>query len=171
MNSIATTTTDDDDQCMQFYHHHQQPFMDISMEGFSHATMITTSPTMSSNGHLTPKNNTFKPIRKRSRASKKTPITLLNANSTNFRALVQQFTGCPTPTIKSAMSFATHKGPITLNFQQAHQVPVPQSQQLIPKQQLMQEQYQSQSNFLPTGLEVSDYGLPMNNNLSNVLYM
>lgn len=168
MNGIAATT---DDQCMQFYHHHhhQQPFMDISMEGFSHATMVTTSPTMSSNGHLTPKNNTFKPIRKRSRASKKTPITLLNANSTNFRALVQQFTGCPT--IKSAMSFATHKGPITLNFQQPHHVPVPQPHQLVPKQQLMQEQHQSQSNFLPTGLEVSDYGLHMNNDLSNVLYM
>jgi len=168
MNGIATTT--DDNQCMQFYYHNQQPFMDISMEGFSHATMVTASPTMSSNGHLTPKNNTFKPIRKRSRASKKTPITLLNANSTNFRALVQQFTGCPT--IKSAMSFATRKGPITLNFQQANKVPAySQPHQLIPKQQLMQEQRQSQSNFLPTSLEVSDYGLHINNDLSNVLYM
>ncbi|KAF5729224.1 hypothetical protein HS088_TW21G01383 [Tripterygium wilfordii] len=53
-----------------------------------------------------------KPIRRRSRASKKTPTTLLNANSANFQALVQQFTGCP----RVQISFATQKGPITLNF-------------------------------------------------------
>ena len=35
-----------------------------------------------------------KPIRRRSRASKKTPTTLLNASPTDFRALVQRFTGC-----------------------------------------------------------------------------
>jgi hypothetical protein len=178
MNVLATN---DDDQYMQFYYHNQQPFMDISMEGFSDTTLVT-SPTISSNDiflsqndQLAPKNNnTFKPTRKRSRASKKTPITLLNANTNNFRTLVQQFTGCPTTT---AMSFSTHKGPITLNFQQAqHQVTVPQQQKVIPKQKLMQNQHQSQSNFLPTSMEVSDYSLPMNNDLfmtslSNFLFM
>ncbi|CAA6658146.1 unnamed protein product [Spirodela intermedia] len=34
--------------------------------------------------------------RKRSRASRKTPTTLLNTDTTNFRAMVQQFTGAPT---------------------------------------------------------------------------
>ncbi|CAJ2677845.1 unnamed protein product [Trifolium pratense] len=186
MNVLATN---DDDQYMQFYYHNQQPFMDINMEGFSNTTMVTTSPTMSSNDifltqndQLAPKNNnTFKPTRKRSRASKKTPITLLNANTNNFRTLVQQFTGCPTTT-STAMSFSTHKGPITLNFQQAHhhhQVTLPQQQKVIPKQKLMQNQHQSQSSFLPTSMEGSDYGLPMNNNdndlfmnaLSNFLFM
>ncbi|CAA2972206.1 Hypothetical predicted protein [Olea europaea subsp. europaea] len=52
--------------------------------------------------------NNDKPIRKRSKASKKTPTTLLNANTTNFRAVVQQFTGC--------RSARPYKGPINLNF-------------------------------------------------------
>ncbi|RDX79649.1 hypothetical protein CR513_39901, partial [Mucuna pruriens] len=118
-----TVTTD---ECMQFY---QQPLMDgmtlvePSIEGLMDATMsseATLSPSNSHNntsgGHqLTPKGGAFKPIRRRSRVSKRTPITLLKANTSNFRALVQQFTGCPTT---RAMSLAIHKGPVTLNFQQ-----------------------------------------------------
>nr|KYP50267.1 hypothetical protein KK1_027970 [Cajanus cajan] len=175
------------DQCMQFY---QQPLMDgMAMDlGFMDATMSSSegilSPsnshnkTASSGHHLTPKGGAiFKPIRRRSRASKRTPITLLKANTSNFRALVQQFTGCPT-TI-TTMSLAIHKGPITLNFQQGgkqqiqhhakitramppfgsissnnqvHQVSVPlpwhhKQPEQLPKQQLMQEQ---QSNSLPS---------------------
>ncbi|KAF5729223.1 hypothetical protein HS088_TW21G01382 [Tripterygium wilfordii] len=63
---------------------------------------------------LSPRNSgcVSKPIRRRSRASKRTPTTLLKANTTNFRALVQQFTGCP----RAPIPFATQKGPITLNF-------------------------------------------------------
>ncbi|XP_022893841.1 uncharacterized protein LOC111408299 [Olea europaea var. sylvestris] len=53
-----------------------------------------------------------KPIRKRSKASKNAPTTLLNANTTNFRALVQKFTGC--------RSAGAYKGPITLNFAVPH---------------------------------------------------
>lgn len=124
MSGAMTATTD---QWMQFY---QQPLMDgmAPIEGLSDATVVTTtSPTMSSegmlspsnsyttHGQLTPKGNAFKPIKKRSRASKRTPTTLLNANTNNFRELVQQFTG----RASTAMSpFAVHKGPITLNFQQ-----------------------------------------------------
>jgi len=132
------TMTAATDQWMQFY---QQPLMDghghddhdhehehdhalaPNKDGFSDATVMTTSPppTMPSSEsnsisscQLTPKGNVSKPIRRRSRASKRTPTTLLNANTTNFRALVQQFTGCPT----TAMStLGVHKGPITLNFQ------------------------------------------------------
>ncbi|XP_075479849.1 uncharacterized protein LOC142520656 [Primulina tabacum] len=36
-----------------------------------------------------------KPIRRRSRASRQTPTTLLNTDITNFRAMVQHFTGGP----------------------------------------------------------------------------
>ncbi|KAK7303870.1 hypothetical protein RJT34_14787 [Clitoria ternatea] len=126
-DSMTMTMTATTDEWMQFY---QQPLMDDhhalppNREGFSDATVMTTSPTpilsptnsyTTSCGQLTPKGNVSKPIRRRSRASKRTPTTLLNANTTNFRALVQQFTGCPS----TAMStLATHKGPITLNFQQ-----------------------------------------------------
>ncbi|MED6223065.1 hypothetical protein PIB30_070386 [Stylosanthes scabra] len=90
------------------------------MEAFSDATVVTTmSPeSTSSSMHmmLSPKrnNDAFKPIKKRSRASRRTPTTLLNANTNNFRELVQKFTGCGS----THMSLAIHKGPITLNFQQ-----------------------------------------------------
>lgn len=100
-----------------------------SFFGFSEANMVTTTTAQS--GHsdhclvlspscsttatapLTPKGCVSKPIRRRSRASKKTPTTLLNANISNFRALVQQFTGCHS----STRSLGKQKGPINLNFQ------------------------------------------------------
>ncbi|KAE9594284.1 hypothetical protein Lal_00001214 [Lupinus albus] len=158
-----TMTATTDQYLMQFYQ--QQPLMQDgaivpSKEGFSDApsTQLNTPK-----GH---NNNVSKPIRRRSRASKRTPTTLLNANTTNFRALVQQFTGCPSTTTMS--SLIVHKGPITLNFKngnattrvmqqfgtisdlnQVHQAaasaattkfPLP-DQQLEPQQQLFQEQY------------------------------
>ncbi|KAK7412989.1 hypothetical protein VNO78_04794 [Psophocarpus tetragonolobus] len=120
------TMTATPDQWMQLYQ--QQPLMD---DGHAHAlpphsdasTVMTPSPTPTlpsseSNSilsQLSPKGNVSKPIRRRSRASKRTPTTLLNANTTNFRALVQQFTGCPSTTMST---LGVHKGPITLNFQQ-----------------------------------------------------
>ncbi|GAB2223974.1 hypothetical protein Droror1_Dr00004719 [Drosera rotundifolia] len=42
-----------------------------------------------------------KPTRRRSRASRRTPTTLLNTDPSNFRAMVQQFTGAPTPTFSN----------------------------------------------------------------------
>ncbi|KAK4440367.1 VQ motif-containing protein 22 [Sesamum alatum] len=73
------------------------------------------SSSFSSNaGGLFPKASVGKCIRRRSRASKKTPTTLLNANANNFRALVQQFTGCHS----APPTFRTCKGPINLNFAQ-----------------------------------------------------
>ncbi|XP_061368688.1 uncharacterized protein LOC133311628 [Gastrolobium bilobum] len=182
-----TATTD---QWMQFY---QQPLMDETgrvlvptTEGFSDATLMTTSstPTMPSESMLsptssymtTPKGNASKPIRKRSRASKRTPTTLLNANTTNFRALVQQFTGCPSTT---GSSLGVHKGPITLNFKQGsrqqihhntsrivppfssrsynqvHQVAMPlpwqKQQDQVPQQQNSYSfDYVKSSDFVPT---------------------
>ncbi|GAV69225.1 VQ domain-containing protein, partial [Cephalotus follicularis] len=61
---------------------------------------------------LTPRGSASKPIRKRSRASKKTPTTLLNANTSNFRSLVQQFTGCPS----TPLPLGSQRGPVNLNF-------------------------------------------------------
>ncbi|CAN8258479.1 unnamed protein product [Cochlearia groenlandica] len=47
----------------------------------------TTSTDSRQTGRIT------KPARKRSRASRKTPTTLLTTDTSNFRAMVQQFTG------------------------------------------------------------------------------
>lgn len=99
-----------------------EQFYDQAMDhGFSDPMAVTTSVTNSTtvspnsssgtNGQLTPK-GVSKPIRRRSRASKKTPTTLLNANTNNFRALVQQFTGCPSASI----SFRNQRGPVNLDF-------------------------------------------------------
>ncbi|VVA27833.1 PREDICTED: VQ [Prunus dulcis] len=75
----------------------------------SEATVVTTTPsavaTTSAVGSANPGSSTnslspdqgrvSKPARKRSRASRRTPTTLLNTDTTNFRAMVQQFTGGP----------------------------------------------------------------------------
>ncbi|KAJ7960194.1 putative VQ motif-containing protein [Quillaja saponaria] len=58
------------------------------------ATTIT-SQTVNSSGGISPEGRISKPIRRRSRASRRTPTTLLNTDTTNFRAMVQQFTGGP----------------------------------------------------------------------------
>ncbi|PON39835.1 VQ motif containing protein [Parasponia andersonii] len=58
----------------------------------------SSSPTAATAGsnRLSPEGGRVsKPIRRRSRASRRTPTTLLNTDTTNFRAMVQQFTGGP----------------------------------------------------------------------------
>ncbi|KAL8101401.1 hypothetical protein AgCh_033327 [Apium graveolens] len=103
--------------------------------GFSetNSTIVTTSFT--TNNTSSPNNSTSlgsgdvnvqlnaqgKPIRRRSRASRRTPTTLLNASTTNFRSLVQQFTGCHNT---KASSFGSQKGPVNLSFgnQNDHQI-------------------------------------------------
>lgn len=97
------------------------------------STIVTTSFT--TNNTSSPNNTTSlgssdvnvqlnpqgKPIRRRSRASRRTPTTLLNASTTNFRSLVQQFTGCHNT---KASSFGSQKGPVNLSFgnQNDHQI-------------------------------------------------
>ncbi|KAK9267409.1 hypothetical protein L1049_009834 [Liquidambar formosana] len=124
--------------------------------GLTDATTVTTSSSNMAGGQLNPKGGCLsKPIRKRSKASKKTPTTHLNANTTNFRALVQQFTGCPTSSAPSSL-IGTQGGPINLHFGQGgyqiHPNNGPSSiiapfrqgyynQQSQPPQQQQQEQY------------------------------
>ncbi|KAL3520358.1 hypothetical protein ACH5RR_018507 [Cinchona calisaya] len=62
--------------------------------------------------NLSPKATVAKQVRRRSRASRRTPTTLLNASIKNFRTLVQQYTGCHSAT----SDFKSGKGPITLSF-------------------------------------------------------
>ncbi|KAE8673055.1 hypothetical protein F3Y22_tig00111812pilonHSYRG00018 [Hibiscus syriacus] len=57
---------------------------------------VGSVPACSSGGRLSLEGGRVgKPARKRSRASRRTPTTLLNTDTTNFRAMVQQFTGNP----------------------------------------------------------------------------
>uniref|UniRef100_A0ACD6A714 Uncharacterized protein n=1 Tax=Avena sativa TaxID=4498 RepID=A0ACD6A714_AVESA len=43
--------------------------------------------------------------RKRARASRRAPVTMLNTDAANFRAMVQQFTGIPTPPAGPVINF------------------------------------------------------------------
>ncbi|KAI3936588.1 hypothetical protein MKX01_003731 [Papaver californicum] len=55
-----------------------------------------SSSSSSTSTHLNPERRVSKPIRRR-RASRGAPVTLLNTDASNFRAMVQQFTGVPSP--------------------------------------------------------------------------
>ncbi|XP_011100442.1 VQ motif-containing protein 22-like [Sesamum indicum] len=63
------------------------------------STVLTTTAAAaaaSRNNNLIPdQGRVSKPLRRRSRASRRTPTTLLNTDTANFRAMVQQFTGAP----------------------------------------------------------------------------
>ncbi|KAL9453085.1 hypothetical protein AB3S75_008809 [Citrus x aurantiifolia] len=80
--------------------------------GASENILSPSSTSCSMSDQLTPRGCVSKPVKRRSRASKKTPTTLLNADANNFRALVQKFTGCPSTTF----SFGSKKGPVNLDF-------------------------------------------------------
>ncbi|XP_031132225.1 uncharacterized protein LOC116033608 [Ipomoea triloba] len=84
-----------------------------SINGVNAAAVLSSTSPSSSGSELSPRNGGVgKPVRRRSRASKKTPTTHLNADAASFRAVVQQFTGCHT----AATFSGAHKGPINLNF-------------------------------------------------------
>ena len=103
---------------LQFY---QQ--QNLSTSQMSDSTIVTTTVTSNSpigsgnssanTGHLSPEGRVSKPIRRRSRASRRTPTTLLNTDTTNFRAMVQQFTGGPSAPFASG---AHHGAPPNFGF-------------------------------------------------------
>lgn len=79
----------------------QLTYTDENQTGIPPITTVTASE--GGGGTSAPRNNDqpldrghrARPIRRRSRASRRTPTTLLNTDTTNFRAMVQQFTGGP----------------------------------------------------------------------------
>ncbi|XP_057972272.1 VQ motif-containing protein 22 [Malania oleifera] len=96
---------------------------DIDAGGFTDAVITSTTSVGSDStvclaGQLSPtgSSSTSKPVRKRSRASRRTPTTMLNASPTNFRALVQQYTGCPAAPPFLSGGVQLHRGPINLSF-------------------------------------------------------
>ncbi|THU48519.1 hypothetical protein C4D60_Mb09t27110 [Musa balbisiana] len=62
-----------------------------------------------------------KPVRRRSRASRRTPTTMLNTNTANFRSMVQQFTGIPS----GPYSSARRKGEIGWRLEPTPQMATP----------------------------------------------
>ncbi|KAL3633835.1 hypothetical protein CASFOL_022597 [Castilleja foliolosa] len=76
----------------------------------------STTSADSRNNHLSPdQGRVAKPLRRRSRASRRTPTTLFNTDTSNFRAMVQRFTGGPAASF-AAESRAPSGGGRGLNF-------------------------------------------------------
>ncbi|KAI9122474.1 hypothetical protein K1719_006314 [Acacia pycnantha] len=92
--------------------HHEQKDCENGMQHFSDSS--SSMRVLSSKTSKSSNSKAAGIAKRRSRASKTAPVTKLSANASNFRALVQQFTGCPTTPLSIGDPF---KGPITLNFQ------------------------------------------------------
>ncbi|KAJ3707803.1 hypothetical protein LUZ61_011508 [Rhynchospora tenuis] len=87
--------------------------------------------------------------RRRSRASRRAPVTLLNTDTSNFRAMVQQFTGIPSGPYSSGSlpGSSSGSGP-TISFGLDFSAPaVRPSGAVMSFGQLQQQQYQRQPPF------------------------
>ncbi|KAK7371795.1 hypothetical protein VNO80_05160 [Phaseolus coccineus] len=120
--------------CLNYYQQTQfSAGQDLLPSSVSDATTVTTTVAPA---QLSPEGRVSKPIRRRSRSSRRTPTTLLNTDATNFRAMVQQFTG--------AHAASDLFGP-------PHPLPVnPNGLMLAPSHSLQQQQYLYQQQHYPT---------------------
>ncbi|KAI3457645.1 hypothetical protein Pfo_014308 [Paulownia fortunei] len=112
--AISHTMSNPSDWLLQPY---QTDFSNINQTEIPPTILggAATTTAASRNNNLSPDQGRItKPLRRRSRASRRTPTTLLNTDTTNFRAMVQRFTGGPT--IPFASRSQIPNGGATLNF-------------------------------------------------------
>ncbi|CAM0908857.1 unnamed protein product [Alopecurus aequalis] len=72
------------------------------------AAAAPTSPASAGSADGSPNRAAGKPAsagRKRARTSRRAPVTMLNTDAANFRAMVQQFTGIPAPPAGPVINF------------------------------------------------------------------
>ncbi|XP_010941684.1 uncharacterized protein [Elaeis guineensis] len=96
----------------------------------------STSPT----SHPAIEGRVGKSGRRRSRASRRAPTTLLNTDTTNFRAMVQQFTGIPSGAYSSNYHQAGDRG--MTSFGLSFNDPTRQAATVMPFGRLQHHQYQ-----------------------------
>ncbi|KAF1002907.1 VQ motif-containing protein 22-like [Apium graveolens] len=155
---MSNTMSNPSESWAQYYQHNApaKPAGLFISNQVSDATTVTTNTISSaSGGGLSPEGRVSKPVRKRSRASRRTPTTLLNTDTANFRAMVQQFTGGSLTPFPSTGS-STSSYPIGTNFSlgigtgqqyanpNAVMVPRPGYNNLLQVQQQLQQQQQQQ---------------------------
>ncbi|XP_026430417.1 VQ motif-containing protein 22-like [Papaver somniferum] len=159
------------DNHQQPIHHHQDMFgrrhavTDApASENFSYTSTdqmnlmgdggnCNSSSTSSSSTHLNPER----------RASRGAPVTLLNTDASNFRAMVQQFTGVPNPPFSLAGINNNHPdhaaagvlAGTNLNFQ-------------IPRDNWFQHHQDPSSNSVMQQLQQQQFMFALNNNNSTV---
>ncbi|KAK8684089.1 hypothetical protein V6N13_040126 [Hibiscus sabdariffa] len=73
-------------------------------DSFPSSSSVQTRPPHDNNG-LTVRSSTKNP-KKRTRASRRAPTTVLATDTTNFRAMVQEFTGIPAPPFSGSLSYS-----------------------------------------------------------------
>ncbi|GAB2282500.1 hypothetical protein Dimus_017042 [Dionaea muscipula] len=83
----------------------------------STSTTSSTGTTGAPHHQVSPDGRVSKPTRRRARASRRTPTTLLNTDPSNFRAMVQQFTGGPSSTFNNIISAPPPAAAGTRGFQ------------------------------------------------------
>ncbi|KAG6608078.1 hypothetical protein SDJN03_01420, partial [Cucurbita argyrosperma subsp. sororia] len=81
-------------------------------EGSTHHTQIPNRSTNPSPTGLHPKPTT----KKRTRASRRAPTTVLTTDTTNFRAMVQEFTGIPSPPFTAPGSSSSSSSSFSRRF-------------------------------------------------------
>lgn len=146
-------------------------FRESSSIAESTVTTTTATTAATTSIHLNAQGGVGKPTKKRTRASRKGPITLFNTDTANFRAMVQQYTGAPT----APMSSGSQTGAPVINFGLGGHglgpyqgMMVPPSQNHLTLQQLHQHQQQQQQLLvLPRGGE-SLFSLGSNRPIGNM---
>ncbi|GAA0154244.1 hypothetical protein LIER_12286 [Lithospermum erythrorhizon] len=147
----------------------QSMFGEHVMDGMAGSSSIMTpsqtspsSPGDSSpfSSNLNPEGRVSKPARRRSRASRRTPTTLVNTDPSNFRAMVQQFTGGPAAAYTAEPRYQMPgEGNISFGFAGLNQqrLDVQQQQQRQPHQH---QQLQFQHNMFNSINRNHDHSLP-----------
>ncbi|CAL9781884.1 unnamed protein product [Musa acuminata subsp. burmannicoides] len=94
--------------------------------------------------------------RRRPRASRRAPVTMLNTDTANFRAMVQQFTGVPSGPYSSG--YRRGGGPV-VTFGRSSSDPVRETVTVFPEQQYrpqQQQRYQYSETAFSVGSNYSD---------------
>ncbi|KAJ0975914.1 hypothetical protein J5N97_017879 [Dioscorea zingiberensis] len=124
-------------------------------------TLISPPPTGATHSNI--EGRVGKSTRRRSRASRKAPTTLLNTDTTNFRAMVQQFTGIPSGPYSSGIQ-TTSASPF-INFG------VLSSDDNINFNAHIQPQYNNNNNNNPTMFMLNNNNNNNNNNNSDGFFL
>ncbi|KAG0478051.1 hypothetical protein HPP92_012770 [Vanilla planifolia] len=103
-----------------------------------------------------PKGRAKKSSRKRPRASRRPPVTLLNTDAANFRNMVQQFTGLPAvPYSTNHTDMMDAKRVTTINFGNGFDQP-DHGSNVEPSFWFAEQQQQSNDNFFQSSMDVSE---------------
>ncbi|GFP96569.1 hypothetical protein PHJA_001801000 [Phtheirospermum japonicum] len=115
-------TMSNSSEWMQLYQTNITHINQIEVPPPSTATATTTTTASRNNNITLDQGRIRKPNRRRSRVSQRAPATLVNTDATNFRAMVQQFTGGPSARSQLPGTFDTQQDANTTTSQYTNQM-------------------------------------------------